>query len=351
MKVLSAVKIGNMKDSDKSKCGKVATIDIPCPPVGDEDVKIKVAYCSICGSDPHLVSGAFGWEPPFGLGHEMSGLIVEMGKKVNIKGLKIGDRVAGNFLKFCGTCYYCRNGQEQFCEHTSNQPAMAEYVVWHESQIVKLSDDISLKKGCLLEPVSIGVRILDKSNIKIGHKVVISGGGPIGLICVQMFKKFGASSLTLIEPNEARRKIALEWGADFVIDPLSTDAVEVGMEITERIGFDIAVEVSGVPSAAETLLELTAKGGMLMYIAMFPGDYKMPLNLYENCYSKELTITGTYISPYAFPRAAHVLPGLDLDAFTQHIYSINDPEEAFEAHLSGKYPKILIKCNDIEGDI
>ena len=79
---------------------------------------------------------------------------------------------------------------------------------------------------------------------------------------------------------------------------------------------------------------------------MFPDDYEMPLNLYQKCYKKELTITGTLVAPYAFPRAVQVLPRLNLKPFTEHVYTIDQPEEAFAAHLSGKYPKVLIKCNN-----
>ena len=107
MRVVCGVTVGNMKEPDETKRGKVGIVDFPVKELGPEDVKIKVAYCSICGSDPHIVGGAFGLQPPFGLGHEMSGVIVEMGERAGDTGLKIGDRVSGNFLKYCGSCYYC----------------------------------------------------------------------------------------------------------------------------------------------------------------------------------------------------------------------------------------------------
>ncbi|HCX64407.1 MAG TPA: alcohol dehydrogenase, partial [Eubacteriaceae bacterium] len=184
MKVIAALKIGDLRATDEAEKGKVGVIEMDEQPLGEEDVRIKVAYCAICGSDPHLVEGIFGWEPPFGMGHELSGVIVEVGKKATRKGLKVGDRVAGNFLKFCGTCYYCQNGQQQFCENAdeSNNPGMAESIVWHESQVYKLPDSVTLKEGCLLEPVSIAVRMMDKVEPKFGRRVLISGGGPIGLL-------------------------------------------------------------------------------------------------------------------------------------------------------------------------
>jgi len=346
MKVISAIKIGNMKDSDLSKHGKVGVLDMPISPLGVEDVKIKVAYCAICGSDPHLVGGIFGWDPPFGLGHELSGIIVELGKNATKKGLKVGNKVSGNFLKFCGTCYYCSNGQEQFCENPRNEPGMAEYVVWHESQAFKIPDEISLEQACLLEPVSIAVRIMDKTNMKIGQRVAISGGGPIGLLTLQMLKMFGATSLTMIEPIAERQELAREFGADYIIDPINQNVEDESKKITGGLGFDIVIEASGSPKAAPAACEIAARGGTVLYIAMFPKDYKMPLNLYEKCYFNELTISGIYVAPYAYPRALQILPRMKLDKFTNKIFTIDQAEEAFEAQISGKYPKILIKCND-----
>lgn len=346
MKMISCVKIGSLKDTDEKKRGRVQVLDVPVSPLGDEDVKIKVAYCAICGSDPHLIDGIFGWDPPFGLGHEVSGTIVELGKNATKKGLKIGDKVAGNFLKFCGTCYYCRNGQEQFCEHTRNEPGMSEYVVWHESQVCKVPDDVSLEEACLIEPISIAVRIMDKTNIKMGQRVAISGGGPIGLLTLQMLKMFGATSLTMIEPIAERQELAREFGADYVINPITQNVEEEAKKITGGLGFDLVIEASGSPKAAPTACEIAGRGGTVLYIAMFPKDYEMPLNLYEKCYWNELTISGIYVAPYAFPRAMQILPRMNLDKFINKIFTIDQAEEAFEAQVSGKYPKILIKCND-----
>jgi (R,R)-butanediol dehydrogenase/meso-butanediol dehydrogenase/diacetyl reductase/L-iditol 2-dehydrogenase len=345
MKVVSAVKIGDMKDPDPERRGRVAVLDLPCPPLGDEDVKIKVASCAICGSDPHVVGGIFGWEPPFGLGHEASGVVVELGAKATRRGFKVGDRVAGNFRRYCGTCYYCRNGQEQFCENASEEPAMAEYMIWHESQLVKLPDDVPLKKGCMLEPVSIGVRVADKTNMRLGGRVAVSGGGPIGLITLQLIKMFGATSLTMIEPNPRRRELAVKFGADHLIDPSTRDVEKEGLDITGGLGYDLVMEVSGAPKAAELAVKLAANAGRVIFVAMYPNDYEMPLNLYRYCYKKEIEFTGTFVAPYAFPRSAQILSRMDLDDFTNAVYDIDDAEDAFDAHLSGKHPKVLIRCN------
>ncbi len=286
------------------------------------------------------------------MGHELSGVIVEVGPKATKKGLKVGDRVAGNFLHFCGTCYYCQNGQQQFCEHAdeSNNPGMSETIVWHESQVYKLPDNVSLKQGCLLEPISIAVRLMDKIDMKIGMRVAICGGGPIGLLALQAIHMYGAASVTLIEPIADRRDLAMKFGATNVIDPMAEDVVKRGLELTGGLGYDVVIDCSGSPKAAYPLPQIAAKGGKLIYAAMYPNDWEMPLNLYKYCYYNELTITGLYVAPYAYPRAAQIMNRFDLDAFTSKVFDIDDAEAAFEAQISGKYPKILIRCNEIPGE-
>lgn len=352
MKVVCGVKVGNMKDRDEEKRGKVGIVDLPVKELGPDDVKIKVAYCSICGSDPHIVAGAFGLEPPFGLGHEMSGVIVELGENADSTGLKVGDKVGGNFLKYCGSCYHCKTGNPEYCEDVGNEPCMAEYVVWHKSQVVKLPQGVSLLQGCMMEPLSIGVRIMDKSNLRTGGRVLVSGGGPIGLIVCQLFKKRGAVCLTLSEPNQSRCAIARSIGVEHIIDPITENVYERGMEITDGRGYDVIVEVSGVPGAAENVLPLAAKCATVLFSAMFPNDYNMPFNLFEYCYNRQITVSGTYCTHFNFERTALMLTEMDFSAFIapEQIFDIDDCEAAFAAHLSGKYPKIVIRCNKIDGE-
>ena len=352
MKTLCGVLVGDMKDPNPETRGRVALVDIPKPKMGPQDVRIKVAYCAICGSDPHCVGGCFG-EPvgstdPIPLSHEVSGVIVELGPEANHKGLKVGDRVAGNFLRFCGGCYYCQNGQQQYCINAQeyNRPGFSPEIVWHEDQVYKLPDEVSLKKGCLLEPMSIIVRMLDKANMKVGQRVLVSGGGPIGQMACQAFKMFGATKLTMSEPIENRRELALSVGADYVIDPVHENFYERCMEITDGLGYDVVLDCSGSIHCVRDLPDVTANAGMLIYGAQYPNEYEMPFNISKYCYFKELTITGVFVAPYAYPRALQMLTRMNLDALTEKVFSLDDGVEAFAAQLSGKYPKILIKCNE-----
>ena len=347
MKQVNATRIGSLREKDPDKKGILEVLDVPVPAVGENEVKIKVAYCSICGSDPHSVEGIFGPHVPIGMGHEISGVVVELGSKATVNGLKVGDRVAGNFLCYCGTCYYCRNGQQQYCTNTFGHfsPGMSEYVVWHENQVYKLPDSVSLRTGCMLEPLSIAVRVNDKANIKVGERVAIQGGGPIGLLILQMMKKRAATSLTLIEPIADRRELAKRFGADYVIDPTNQDVVAECMKITNNLGYDCVVEASGFIPAAKIPIQIAANEATLMYISMFDNTYEMPINNFDVFHQRELTFTATRVAPYSFPRAVQMLEHMDLEPFTKKSFFIDDAIEAFDCHISGQYPKILINCN------
>ena len=108
MLTVAITKMGRLNHPDPELRGRVEVIDFPEQDLGPHDVKIRVAYAAICGSDPHLAEGAFSWDVPQGLGHEISGVIEELGAEAHVNGLAVGDRVACNFLHFCGTCYWCR---------------------------------------------------------------------------------------------------------------------------------------------------------------------------------------------------------------------------------------------------
>lgn len=350
MKTVAVTRIGSLRDPDENARGRVEVVDFPEQELGPEDVRVRVAYSAICGSDPHLAEGYFGTDVPIGLGHELSGVVEALGERAHRNELQVGDRVAGNFLRFCGTCRPCQEGKQQFCEHIQeyNRPGMAETITWHESQLYKLPDSVSLLKGCLLEPTSVAVRIADKTRIRVGDRVAIVGGGPIGQLTLQVMRMAGATSLTMIEPIAERRAMAARHGAEFVIDPVAEDQFARTDEITDGRGYDVVIDASGSTRAVKGILDIAAKGGTVVYGAMYPAQFEMPLNLSDYLYLKELTLTGVFVSPYAFPRALQILPHLDVDELTAAVFDLDDASEAFAVHVSGVHPKVVIRCNRFE---
>jgi (R,R)-butanediol dehydrogenase/meso-butanediol dehydrogenase/diacetyl reductase/L-iditol 2-dehydrogenase len=347
MKALIAVRRGNLLDPDPTQRGKVEIQDVPPREVGPEDVKVRVAYCGICASDILALDGLFDRTPPFGLGHEISGTVVEVGPRATRRGLQVGDRVAGNFIKYCGTCYYCLNGEEHFCENGgfNFDKGMAEYVVWHESQAWKLPAGISLVQGSLLENLSVVVRIADKSNMKVGKRVAILGAGPIGLQTLQVMRMFGGTDLTVTEPVENRRALAERFGAEHILDPGAVNVVRESLAITHGRGFDLVVETSGAPESAVAAYEMAAPGATVLYIAGYPRGYMLPVPITELFGPKELLFSGVFRSPYTFPRAFQLLTKLDLEPLTRDVYPLDRAEEALFAHMKRLHPKTIIKCD------
>lgn len=348
MKTVAVTKIGRLNDADPDQRGRIELVDFPEHELEPEDVRIRVAYAAICGSDPHVAEGFFDAPPPIGLGHELSGVVEALGERAHRNGLRVGDRVAGNFLRFCGTCHGCRSGNQQFCEFVNeyNRPGMAETVTWHESQVYRLPGDVSLLEGCLLEPTAVAVRIVDKTELKLGETAVVCGGGPIGQLALQLLRKRGATSITMIEPIAARREMALRHGAHHVIDPLGEDQKNLADTITGGRGFDVVVDASGSTRAVGGLLEIAARGGRLVYGAMYPQGFALPVDLSRYLYFKELSLTGVFVHPYVFPRAVNMLSELELVEFTQAVFPIDRAAEAFDAHMSGAFAKVIVQCND-----
>jgi 2-desacetyl-2-hydroxyethyl bacteriochlorophyllide A dehydrogenase len=337
-----------MKAAVMRGIGNIAMEEYPDPVTGPDQIKVKIAYCGLCGTDPENLEGRFGLVPPEVykqprvLGHEASGTIAEIGK--NIKGdFKVGQRVAMNFRSACGACYYCRNGMEHFCRRGEGASgSFAEYAVYPESAVYPLSDDISLEVGSLLEPVSVAVHAIDQARVRTGSSVAICGGGPIGLLCLEMALRAGAARTLLSEPVEMKRALAKKLGADVVVDPFKEDIIEAGKKLTDGRGFDTVIDASGNVKAAKQCIYLADNKGTILWAAVYGKDVEIGVPPFL-MYAKELTITSTFVSPYSFPRALAMLPKLELKSLITDIVPLKDIKKAFELHKAGKSIKILIK--------
>ncbi len=323
----------------------VAYVEMPEPQlVNADDVKIKIAYCSICGSDLHIMSGIFDDYLPdaYPLGHEAAGIIVELGPNATAKGLKVGDHVTYYYNHYCGQCHYCRNGQEQFCSNrTLNMTAMSQYLVVHEDQVFKLPDNISLKEGCLVEPISVALHSIDRTNIRPGSFVCVSGAGGMGLLHIQLAKMKGASRIIAMEPNPGKQALALACGADYAFDPLTEDVMAKTMELTDGRGYDCVIEASGIQGTTKTCIDIAGYGATVMYFAVY-GNFDLPID-HDVLFNKELTITAAYQSPYVFPRAIELIKKMNLEPFTSVVFPAKECAKAFEAHRKGNQGKVIIE--------
>jgi L-iditol 2-dehydrogenase len=334
--------------------------DIPEPTIKPDEIKVKIAYGGICGSDLHQLEGKMGFgmrlpgqigRPPAprpgmgagnvrAMGHEASGVVAEIGKEVQ-GDFKVGQRVAMDFKAYCGHCFFCNNQKQGLCLHPRfTTGAMAEYAVYPEGAVYHLPDSVSLEVGALLEPLSIAVHALDISLMKSGDTVLITGGGPIGLLTLLMAKQSGASKILLSEPVDERRNKALELGADMVINPLKEDLLDASNKFTDYRGFDVSFEASGIPAVAKQLLLLAERSGMVVWEAVYPPDAEVSISP-AHMYNRELSIRSVNVSPYSFPRALLMLPKLNLKPLVS-IYNLADAAQAFSDLKKGKGLKALL---------
>ncbi|MGP8080412.1 MAG: zinc-dependent alcohol dehydrogenase [Dehalococcoidales bacterium] len=347
-----------MKAVVLKEVGVIEVQDVPEPEPEGDQIKVKIAYAGICGSDPKMIAGlnrpahregAIGGPlktTPLRpgvriMGHEASGTIVKLGKEV--KGnWKVGQPVAMDFRSTCGGCYYCSNKMAHFCERVANfSGMMAEYAVFPQGIVFPLPDDLPLEIGAFLEPVSVAVHVLDRAQLKTGDSVIITGGGPIGLLILQLAIKSGAAKVLVSEPVAEKRKLARQLGADVVVDPLKEDLQAIANKLTDGRGFNVCIEATGIPAIARQLILLAEGCGTIVWVGTYPSGTDAPVPL-DYMYSKELSIHSVRLAPYSFSRAVQMLPKLELKPLIT-VYPLLEVHKAFAAHKAGKDVKIMLR--------
>ena len=338
-----------MGDPEKKTLGAIELREISKPEPGDEDILIKVAYASICGSDGHCLQGNLGpLRPlilnklPMRMGHEVSGVIEKVGKTAAATGFQVGDRVTCNYTHFCGSCYFCRTGRENFCQHQQAlADAMSEYICWHMSQVYKIPDQVSLLHASLTEPLSIAVSAVQTAQVQLGSRVAVFGSGSIGLMALQAAKMQGASLIAAFDVVPEKLELAKKLGADAVFNTMENGYEKQAMELTDGLGFDAVIESTGVPAVAQNTLNLMSPDGHAVFFAMYQADFELKVNLFNELYLKQKHLHGMFTSADIFPQVVSLLHRIDLDSLIQGIYKLEEYEKAMQDQLSGKYIKLV----------
>ncbi len=282
--------------------GHLEYSDLPDPSPKPGEVKIKVYASGICGTDMHIFHGGYHYEPPVALGHEFSGEIVELGEGVS--GFKPGDRVSAEApTALCGTCEYCRSGDYQLCTNRlgvgwGTNGSFAEYIVVEADFVHAIPYSISDDDAALLEPLACvchGVNEL--TSISVNDFVVLSGPGPIGLLTLQAAKAEGARVAVLgTNQDKDRMKLALELGADYIINVQEQDAREEIKKITGGTGADVVLECSGSEAAFDLDLDLIKKAGRFTQIGIY--DRKITADI-DKMLLKEIRFVGSFSQKYS----------------------------------------------------
>lgn len=324
---------------------------VKVPELGDTDVLINIKYCGVCGTDLHIYNGdggAFTVTPPLIMGHEFSGIVEKVGAKV--QKVQVGDLVSVDPNNMCGECYYCKNAMEHFCEKvigigTTTNGGFAQYNVVCEKQVFKFKPGVDALTACMTEPVSCCLHGIDLCHIKVGDTVLIIGGGPIGLIMLQMAKMAGASQLILSEPVAEKRALGLKLGADLVIDPMNEDVESILAANCKNI--NVVIECVGNVKTITNALQWAGKGATVMMFGLTGPDAVLPVSP-ELIFKKELKLTSSFINPYTFERSVALLESgrLNVTDLITDIVALEDSIKVFEDEAFRRRGKIVIKLND-----
>jgi len=320
--------------------------EVPEKELKDNEVMIQVKYCGVCGTDIHIFNGDGGSSavtPPLIPGHEFSGVVAKVGSGVTK--FKVGDRVSGDPNDMCAECYFCKNAKQHFCTNnigvgTTVDGGFAEYVVMREKQVYKFSDSLSF----IAEPISCCLHGIDLCNIKYGDTVLVMGGGPIGMIMLQLAKNAGASKVILSEPVEEKRELALKLGATKVINPMEEDVKAVLDEYCENV--DVVIECVGNIHTQEDAIQFAGKAATVMFFGLAAPGESFPMKP-DDIFKKELTVTSSYINPYTFERAISVLESktIDLESLITNIVPLDDIVDVFTKPEYRRTGKVMIQVS------
>ena len=282
--------------------------DYSLRPLEKSELLIKVAYCGVCGTDKHIYEGNATSSIPVILGHEYSGTITEKGSK-NTK-FDIGDKVAIDPNIYCGCCKYCRIGKINFCENlkalgVTLDGGFAEYSIIPVSQAYLIPNDFDLSIAAFAEPLSCCLRGIEHAAISPGNSVVIIGGGPIGLLMIQLVKNAGASRIILIEPDAHKQKLGIELGADYYLSPVEENISEKINELTDS-QIDVVIECVGNKNTVDQAINLAGKGGKVVIFGLAPKDQHITLNL-QYLFKNELKIFNSFLNPFTIKPAIDLL--------------------------------------------
>lgn len=335
---------GTMKVAVMEGIGKMGYEERPIPQPGPDEVLVKLEYVGICGSDIHYYeTGAIGdyvVEPPFVLGHEPGGVVVEVGS--NVTHLAVGDRVALEPGKTCGHCEFCRTGRYNLCPDVvffATPPVdgvFQEYVAHEAALCFKLPENVSTLEGALIEPLAVGFHAANQGGAHAGQTAVVLGAGCIGLVSMMALKAEGVSRVIVVDIMPKRLEKALELGADAVVNGAEEDAVEAVMRLTGGAGADLAIETAGTEVTTRQAIHLVKKGSTIVLVGYSKtGEMTLPMSLVLD---KELTFKTVFRYRHIYPMAIDAVAAgkVNLKGIVTDVFGFDDMQEAMDRSVTDK---------------
>ncbi|MFC6632267.1 L-threonine 3-dehydrogenase [Microbulbifer taiwanensis] len=322
--------------------------DVDVPEPGHNDLLIRIRKTAICGTDMHI----YHWDEwsqktipvPMVVGHEYVGEVVGMGQEV--AGFEIGDRVSGEGHITCGHCRNCRAGRRHLCRNTygvgvDRQGAFAEYLVIPALNAFKIPDNISDELASIFDPFGNAVHTALSFDL-VGEDVLITGAGPIGIMAAAVARHVGARHVVITDINDYRLDLAKKMGATRAVNVSREKLPEVMKEIGMTEGFDVGLEMSGVPVAFRDMLEAMNHGGKIAMLGIPAGEMGID---WSKVIFKGLIIKGIYgreMFETWYKMASLIQSGLDLTPIITHQFGIDDFQKGFDTMGSGESGKVIL---------
>jgi L-iditol 2-dehydrogenase len=340
-----------MKQAVMTAPGQIELREIEQPKPQSGEVLIKIERIGVCGSDIHVYHGLHPYTSyPVVQGHEVSGIIAELGKDVS--GFQIGDHVVFTPQVTCGTCYPCRHGMEHICDNLKvmgfqTDGAAQDYLPVSASEVLKVPDNISLDHAAMIEPLAVAVHALGRFGDVKGKTVVVLGAGTIGNLVAQTAQAFGASKVILTDVSSYKIDKAHSCGIPLAINTNQTTLADT---ISKEIGpdkADVILECVGVQDTITQAVDNARKGSTIVVVGVFGKKPVVDLGLVQD---HELSLVGTLMyqkNDYKIAIQLVTQGKLNLDAMITHRFSFDQYLEAYEAieQSKGNYLKVMIELD------
>lgn len=323
-------------------------VDVPEPRIGINDVLIRVKKTGICGTDVHI----YKWDAwaqrtipvPMVVGHEFVGEVVEVG--ANVSDFHPGEIVSGEGHVVCGRCRNCLAGRRHLCAHTQgigvNRPgAFAEYLALPMTNVWHHAPGIDLEVASIFDPFGNAVHTALSFDL-LGEDVLVTGAGPIGIMAAAVARHAGARFVVVTDVNPYRLELARRLGATLAVDPRTTSLEQVQQQLGMKEGFDVGLEMSGNPSAFESLIQAMAHGGKIALL----GIPEKPMAIdWNTVIFNMLTIKGIYgreMYETWYKMTVMLQSGLDIRPVITHRFHFSEFQRGFDVMLSGQCGKVVL---------
>ncbi|XP_071447637.1 uncharacterized protein [Hetaerina americana] len=339
----------------RKKCLNSVLKDIP-KAISPDDIVLRVSFAGICGTDLHIAEGTFPCkDTDFTLGHEISGIVTEVGK--NVDHIQRGDNVVVDPNSGCNKCRYCTNGSYHLCMTGGinntigifQDGGWAEYCIAPAFQVYKLPNNIPLQRAVMCEPLSCISHGWDRlGNVSPDCKILIIGAGIIGNLWACLFHLKGYKYVTISEPQSERRSLFQKIGTGYItVTPEQLQTQFPKKDDCLKNGFDLCIDCSGNPRAIEKGVDLLRNGGRMCIFGVAPVQSEIKLSPFE-IYKKEITIIGVNINPFSFNKAMALLEAfgeryLDYETLGIQTFGLDQHQEALEKLKQGKISKGVFK--------